>query len=98
MVDTIFYFQQAFEIRTSRYMDKIETRVKNLISSFKDKNPKQMRTIRNNLNNRISSFEAELEFDRPLPKISASHMLFDFDLKDCRAILLAAKRQLKNQK
>jgi hypothetical protein len=79
-------------------MDTTNTRVNNLILSFKDKTPKQMRTIRNNLNNRITSFEAELEFSRTLPKISASHMLFEFDLKACRTILIAAKKQIKTQK
>lgn len=75
-----------------------ETRIKNLISSFAEKTPKQMRTIRNNLNNRIRSFEEELKFGKALPKISASHMFFEFDLKDCRQILEAAKKQIKTQK
>ncbi len=75
-----------------------DVRIKDLISSFKDKTPKQMRTIRNNLNNRIHSFEEELKFGKALPKISASHMFYEFELKDCRAILEAAKRQIKTQK
>jgi hypothetical protein len=79
---------------------KLDTdgRLKDLISSFKDKNPKQMRTIRNNLNNRIKSFEEEMKFGKSLPKISASHMFFEFELKDCRLILEAAKKQIKTQK
>ena len=74
------------------------TRINDLIASFKEKTPKQMRTIRNNLNNRISSFEAEMKFGKSLPKISASHMLYEFDLKDCRSVLEAAKKQIKTQK
>lgn len=73
-------------------------RLKALISSFGERTPKQMRTIRNNLNNRISSFEQELKFGKTLPKISAGHMLYEFDLKDCRTILEAAKKQIKTQK
>jgi len=73
-------------------------RVKDLIASFKDRTPKQMRTIRNNLNNRITSFEGELKFGKALSKISTSHMLYDFDLKDCRNILIEAKKQIKTQK
>lgn len=73
-------------------------RMDELIASFKDRTPKQMRTIRNNLNNRIKSFEDELKFGKTLPKVSTSHMLYEFDLKDCRSTLLAAKRQIKAQK
>lgn len=74
-----------------------QTRLNDLIASFKDKTPKQMRTIRNNLNNRIRSLEDELKLGKTLPKISASHMLYEFDLKDCRSLLVAAKRQIKAQ-
>ena len=59
----------------------VEARLNQLSESFKEKNPKQMRTIRNNLNNRIRSFEEELKFGKALPKISASHMFFDFEFK-----------------
>ncbi|MBP9680468.1 MAG: hypothetical protein KBD76_03600 [Bacteriovorax sp.] len=76
----------------------VEARLNQLSESFKEKNPKQMRTIRNNLNNRIRSFEEELKFGKALPKISASHMFFDFELKDCKTLLAAAQKQIKNQK
>lgn len=76
----------------------VETRLNQLRESFSEKTPKQMRTIRNNLNNRIRSFEEELKFGKALPKISGSHMFFDFDLKDCKTLLEAAKKQIKNQK
>lgn len=74
-----------------------EVRRKNLIASFSEKTPKQMRTIRNNLNNRIRSLEEELKLGTALPKISASHMFFEFDLKDCRLVLEAAKKTIKSQ-
>jgi len=75
----------------------LDERKKLLIESFKDKTPKQMRTIRNNLNNRIESFEQEMKFGKTLPTLSASHMFYEFDLKDCRLLLEAAKKQIKTQ-
>ena len=80
-------------------MDKnTEERQKSLLASFSEKTPKQMRTIRNNLNNRISSFEQELKYGKTLPTLSASHMLSEFDLKSCRLLLEAAKKVLKSHK
>jgi hypothetical protein len=73
----------------------LEERKKILIKSFTEKTPKQMRTIRNNLNNRITSFEQEMKFGKSLPVLSASHMFFEFDLKDCRLLLEAAKKIIK---
>ena len=57
-----------------------------------------MRTIRNNLNNRIRSFEEEMKYGKTLPKVSASHMFYEFDLKDCKKVLDAAMKQLKTLK
>lgn len=76
----------------------VEARLNQLIESFQEKTPKQMRTIRNNLNNRIRSFQEELKFGKALPKISASHMFYEFDLKECKTLLEAAQKQIKNQK
>jgi hypothetical protein len=76
----------------------VEERVKSLIESFKERTPKQMRTIRNNLNNRIRSFEEEMKYGKTLPKVSASHMFYEFDLKDCKKVLEAAMKQLKTLK
>jgi hypothetical protein len=76
----------------------VEERVKSLIESFAEKTPKQMRTIRNNLNNRIRSFEEEMKYGKTLPKVSASHMFYEFDLKDCKKVLDAAMKQLKTLK
>jgi hypothetical protein len=67
-------------------------------ASFNDKTAKQMRTVRNNLNNRISSFEQELKVGKKLPTLQASHMLYDFDLKECRLLLESAKKIIKTQK
>ncbi len=72
-----------------------EKKVQELIESFKEKTPKQMRTIRNNLNNRIRSFEEELKFGKTLPKISASHMFFELELKELRTLQKAAMDKIK---
>ncbi len=76
----------------------VEQRLKLLIESFQERTPKQMRTIRNNLNNRIKSFEEELKFGKALPKISASHMFYEFELKDCKSALDSALKLIKKQK
>lgn len=75
----------------------VDARLKELKESFAEKTPKQMRTIRNNLNNRIRSFEDEMKFGKTLPKLSASHMFFEFELKELKELLVAAQRTIKNQ-
>jgi ribosome recycling factor len=75
---------------------QIEKRVAELKASFAEKTPKQMRTIRNNLNNRIKSFEDELKFGKDLPKVSASHMFFDLELKELRDLLNHAMKKIKS--
>ncbi|MGZ3788681.1 MAG: hypothetical protein ACXVLQ_09175 [Bacteriovorax sp.] len=76
----------------------VAERLNHLKESFSEKTPKQMRTIRNNLNNRIRSFEEEMKFGKALPKISASHMFFEFELKELKDLLLAAQKTIKGQK
>lgn len=76
----------------------VDERINQLKLSFGEKTPKQMRTIRNNLNNRIRSFEEELKFGKALPKVSASHMFYEFDLKDLKVLLEVAQKLIKNQK
>jgi hypothetical protein len=70
-------------------------RAKELKDSFKEKTPKQMRTIRNSLNNRIKSFEDEMNFGKSLPKISASHMFFELELKDLKEIREFAMKKIR---
>lgn len=76
----------------------IDERKNVLLKSFGERTPKQMRTVRNNLNNRIMSFEQEMKFGKALPVLSASHLLHGFDLKECRLLLEAAKKQIKKDK
>ncbi len=56
-------------------------------------NDKQLRTIRNNLNNRLESFKKE-GATRPL---QASNVLFDKNAKEC-ADLLAQVKTLMNSR
>lgn len=76
-------------------MSNIAAKVLELKESFKEKTPKQMRTIRNNLNNRIRSFEDEIRFGKSLPKISASHMFYELELKECKELLDYAMKIIK---
>jgi ADP-glucose pyrophosphorylase len=75
----------------------VDARLNLLKQSFAEKTPKQMRTIRNNLNNRIRSFEEEAKFGKALPKLSASHMFFEFELKELKSLLEAAQKTIKSQ-
>lgn len=77
-------------------MSSVETRYKELKASFAEKTPKQMRTIRNNLNNRIKSFEEEMRFGKSLPKLSASHMFYEFELKELKELLEFATKRIKS--
>lgn len=74
----------------------VNDRLTELKASFKERTPKQMRTIRNNLNNRIKSFEEEMKFGKSLPKLSASHMFYEFELKDLRELLEFAMKKIKS--
>lgn len=71
-------------------------RVEELKASFKDKTPKQMRTIRNNLNNRIKSFQDEMKFGKTLPKVSSSHMFYEMELKDLQDVLEFAMKKIRS--
>ena len=74
----------------------VDVRVKELKASFLEKTPKQMRTIRNSLNNRIKSFEDEMKFGKSVPKVSASHMFFEMELKDLKMIQEEAAKKIRS--
>jgi tRNA(Ile)-lysidine synthase TilS/MesJ len=76
-------------------MSSVEARLKELKASFADKTPKQMRTLRNNLNNRIKSFEEELRFGKALPKLTASHMFYEFELKELKELLELSMKRIR---
>jgi hypothetical protein len=66
-----------------------------LVATFKDKSPKEMRTLRNALNNRIKSFQDETTYGKALPTISPSHKLYGFNLTECKKLLEHSKKELK---
>jgi hypothetical protein len=71
--------------------------LKDLIAGLPEKTDKQLRTIRNNLNNRIASIKNE---DKGLGKakiISKSHMLFGMQRNQLEEFLTAVKRELKKR-
>lgn len=70
-------------------------RVTELTNSFMEKTPKQMRTIRNSLNNRIKSFEDEMKFGKSLPKLTASHMFFGLELKELNELKESAMKKIR---
>ncbi len=54
--------------------------------------PKKMRTLRNNLNNRIESFKKDGDSAKELQK---SHMLFGLGDQECRELLIRVQRLVK---
>ena len=81
-------------------MGKVVSEKKRLIElviSFKTKTPKEIRTLRNALNNRIKSFTDEATYGKALPPLSASHKLFGFNLTECHELLELSKKELKNR-
>lgn len=75
-----------------------KNKLEELKNSISTKSPKQMRTLRNQLNNRITSFEGELRFGKNLAKLSESHTLFGLDLKDCQELLKLTQQELRTAK
>jgi hypothetical protein len=76
-------------------MSSTAQRVQELKASFKEKTPKQMRTIRNNLNNRIKSFEDEMKYGKTLAVLTASHMFYGLELKELRELQEHALKRIK---
>ena len=57
--------------------------------------PKRLRTLRNNLNNRLASFSNSGDKAKDLQK---SHALYDLDEGECRDLLQQVQKELKNKK
>ena len=62
------------------------------IEEFSDK---KLRTLRNNLNNRLESFKSAGEKAKVL---SASHMLYGKDQAECAKLLIIVQKLLKKRK
>lgn len=66
-----------------------------LVSGIKERTDKQLRTLRNNLNNRISALSGEDNLGRKAKELKASHPLFGLTLNDCRELLELALQEMK---
>lgn len=64
-------------------------------SNLKDWTPKKLRTLRNNLNNRIRSFAEKGDNAKELQK---SHMLFGLDADACQSLLKKVQSLLIEKK
>lgn len=57
--------------------------------------PKKLRTLRNNLNNRLSSYKSSGDSAKPLQE---SNMLYGLEAGQCKDLLLKVTRLLKEEK
>ena len=64
-------------------------------TDIKDWTPKKLRTLRNNLNNRLESFASKRLDPKELQK---SHMLHGMEHDDCLVLLEEVSKILKEQK
>lgn len=66
-------------------------RLQNLLDEMKDYSPKQMRTLRNNLNNRLQSFKNDF---KEAKELQPSHKLYGLEEGECRELLGHVKKEL----
>ena len=64
-------------------------------TDMQDWKPKKLRTLRNSLNNRLSSYKDKGE---NAPVLSSSHRLYGPNQKDCEDLLVKVQRLIKQQK
>ncbi len=70
-------------------------RLEKLKADLEEFSPKQMRTLRNNLNNRIQSFTNTFKEPKDLPE---SHKLHGLEEGECRELLGIVKKKLLKAK
>lgn len=75
-----------------------EKRFKMLLASLPAIKEKHLRSLRNNLNNRIRSFKDESAFGRKAKELQASHALFDFLPGECDKLLEAVQKELRQRR
>ncbi len=63
-------------------------------SDLSELSDKKLRTLRNNLNNRLQSFAKE---GKTLKNLPPSHMLHGFEEKDCKALLERVGAELRTR-
>lgn len=64
-------------------------------SDLQEWSPKKIRTLRNNLNNRLESYKTSGDNAKPL---QASHALYGLSQEDCQELLKKVTTLLKSQK
>lgn len=68
-----------------------------IIDSLSEKTPKQLRTLRNNLNNRIESFKTANARRNEAKELKDSHMLCGLTHKECEELLVLVKKELNDR-
>ncbi len=68
--------------------------MKNKFEDLTSWSDKRLRTLRNNLNNRLASFSLSHKDPKPLQN---SNILNGLDKQDCESLLVQVKRCLKNK-
>ncbi len=69
-----------------------------LIKALPEIKEKHLRSLRNNLNNRIKSFKDESSFGRKAPELQLSHPLYDFLSGECEKLLQEVQKELRTRK
>ena len=68
-----------------------------IVAGITERKDKSLRTLRNNLNNRISSFEHSDKFGKSLKELKESHPLSAFSKKDCKEILELVQKEMRQR-
>ncbi len=74
-----------------------EKRFKLLCDSLPEIKEKHLRSLRNNLNNRIKSFKDEAQFGTRSKDLQASHPLYDFRPGECEKLLVLVQKELRQR-
>lgn len=75
-----------------------EKRFKILMETLSEIKEKHLRSLRNNLNNRLRSFQEESAYGRKAKELQVSHALYDFRPGECEKLLEAVQKELRTRK
>ncbi len=73
-------------------------KLQQLSETLADKSDKQLRTLRNNINNRLTSFQNEDRFGRKVKELQASHPLYELCQSECKELLQAVSQEMRRRK
>lgn len=74
------------------------SKYKTLLEGISERTDKQLRTLRNNLNNRLTALVAEDKMGRKPKELKESHPLYGLGLKDCKDLIEHALKEMKKRK